>query len=175
MKLKLAAVLAAAAVAVPAVAESDKMNDLEIAHTAYTAGGLDIRYAHMALAISENAAVREFAEVMIRDHVAVNKAAVALVQKLNVTPQDNGLSQALVKGAAEARAKFGRLTGKAFDCAYAQNELGYHQVVNQTVEGKFIPEATVPELKALLGDALVTFKAHEKHAEKMVASLSCDA
>lgn len=174
MKLKLAAVLASAAVAVPAVA-MDKMNDLEIAHTAYTAGGLDIRYAHMALAISENAAVREFAETMLRDHAAVNKEAVALVQKLNVTPQDNGLSQALVQGAAEKRAEFGTLTGKAFDCAYATNELGYHQVVNQTVEGKFIPEATVPELKELLSGALVTFKAHEKHAEKMVASLKCDA
>ncbi|MGD8325970.1 MAG: DUF4142 domain-containing protein [Sphingomonadales bacterium] len=175
MKLKLAAVLASAAVAVPAVAMDNRMNDLEIAHTAYTAGGLDIRYAHMALAVSENATVREFAETMLRDHAAVNQEAVALVQKLNVTPQDNGLSQALVKGAADKRAEFGTLTGKAFDCAYAVNELGYHQVVNQTVEGKFIPEATVPELKELLSGALVTFKAHEKHAEKMVASLKCDA
>lgn len=175
MKAKLAALIAAAVVATPAVAMDDKMNDLEIAHTAYTAGGLDIRYAHMALGISENPVVREFAQTMLRDHAAVNDEAVALVQKLNVTPQDNGLSQALVKGAAEARAKFGTLSGKDFDCAYATNELGYHQVVNKTVEGKFIPEATVPELKALLKDALVTFKAHEKHAEKMVQSLGCKA
>ena len=33
-------------------AQADQaMNDLEIAHTAYTAGGLDIRYAHLALAM----------------------------------------------------------------------------------------------------------------------------
>jgi len=169
-----AAALACTAAFGPALA-ADPMNDLEIAHTAYTAGNLDIRYAHLSLAVSENPSVREFAETMIRDHTAVNDAAVALIQKLNVTPQDNDLSRALVKGAAEKRAELIDLNGKAFDCAYAQNELAYHQIVNQTVEGNFIPNATVPELKALLSDALVTFKEHEKHAEHMVMGLKCDS
>lgn len=160
------------AAATPAFAQ-DQMNDLQIAHTAYTAGQLDIRYAHLALAVSESDAVRAFAETMIRDHTAVNEAAVALITELNVTPEDNDLSRALVEGAAAKRAEFVALSGKAFDCAYAQNELGYHQVVNETVEGKFIPWATVEPLKALLSDALVTFKTHEGHAEDMVAGLQC--
>lgn len=151
----------------------DKMNDLEIAHTAYTAGNLDIRYAHLALAISENEAVRSFAQTMIRDHTAVNEAAVALIQKLQVTPQDNSLSQTLVKGAEQKRAELRRLNGKAFDCVYATNELGYHQVVNKTVENNFIPSVTVPPLKELLVDALATFKIHEGHAEEMVKNLQC--
>jgi len=167
--LALATTLAASC----ASADEKKMNDLEIAHTAYTAGGLDIRYAHLALALSENEAVRNFAATMIRDHSAVNDEAVALVTRLKVTPQDNDLSRALVAGAAEKRDELLALKDKAFDCAYATNELGYHQVVNQTVEGSFIPNATVPELKALLSDALVTFKAHEGHAERMVAALHC--
>jgi putative membrane protein len=152
---------------------AEKMNDLEIAHTAYTAGTLDIRYAHLALAISENKAVRDFARTMIRDHGAVNRAAGALVAKLKVTPQDNALSRALAQGAAQKRAELAGLTGKAFDCRYAENELAYHQVVNKTVETGFIPAATVPELKALLADALVTFKQHQGHAAHMVAGLGC--
>lgn len=151
------------------------LNDLEIAHSAYTAGNIDIRYAHLALAISEDPGVQEFARTMIRDHSAVNDAAVALVQKLDVTPQDNALSRALVDGAAQKRAELQELDGKAFDCAYAENELAYHQLVNQTVEEDFIPNATVPELKTLLADALATFKAHEGHAERMVAGLNCGA
>ena len=173
-KLTLALALACAAGGVMANADG-AMNDLEIAHTAYTAGGLDIRYAHLALAISENEAVREFAMTMIRDHTAVNDAAGALITQLNVTPQDNELSQALVAGAAAKRADLASLTGKAFDCAYAENELGYHQVVNKTVAEVFIPAVTVAPLKDLLEDALVTFKAHEQHAEHMVAGLSCDS
>ncbi|NIQ15535.1 MAG: DUF4142 domain-containing protein, partial [Candidatus Dadabacteria bacterium] len=63
------------------------------------------------------------------------------------------------------------LNGKDFDKRYAENELGYHQAVNGLVEGTFIPNLQNPEVKALFEKALVIFKTHEKHAEKMVASL----
>jgi putative membrane protein len=149
------------------------MNDLEIAHTAYAAGGIDIRYAHLALAVSENDAVREFAQTMIRDHSAVNAAAGALVSELKVTPQDNDLSRALAEGAAAKRAELMTLTGTAFDCAYATNELAYHRLVNSTVAETFLPAVSVEPLKALLEEALVTFRAHEHHAERMVAGLEC--
>lgn len=169
---KSAAIATVLSLAAPAFA-GETMNDLEIAHTAYTAGLLDIRYAHLALAISENESVREFAQTMIRDHSAVNQAAGDLVTRLNVTPQDNSLSQALTAGAADKRVELRGLEGAAFDCAYARNEVSYHRLVNETVEGAFIPAATVPELKALLADALVTFKQHQGHAEQMVAGLAC--
>lgn len=168
----LTAALAAACLSGPAMA-GQAMNDLEIAHTAYTAGQLDIRYAHLALAVSENDAVRRFAEAMIRDHSAVNEAAGALIARLDVTPQDNPLSRALVETAAAKRAEFMALNGHAFDCAYATNELGYHQLVNETVAGTFIPAVTVEPLRDLLSDALETFLAHEAHAEAMVAELQC--
>lgn len=168
----IAAAVLATLVATPVMAE-DPMNDLEIAHTAYTAGQIDIRYAHLALALSEDGNVREFASTMLRDHSAVNEAAVALITELNVTPQDNGLSMALSSGANAKVEELTGLRGKAFDCAYATNELGYHQVVNKTVEGNFIPNVTVAPLKDLLVDALATFKQHEKHAEVMVSTLGC--
>lgn len=149
------------------------MNDLEIAHSAYTAGSLDIRYAHLALGISDDPSVHDFAKLMIRDHTAVNEAAGALVETLQVTPQDNQLSRQLNAGAADKRRELAGLTGAAFDCGYAQNELHYHQLVNATVDERFIPSVTVPELKALLSQALATFKAHEQHAAQMVAELDC--
>lgn len=168
------AIVIAAAVGMAGPAAADRpMNDLEIAHTAYTAGQLDIRYAHLALAVSENDAVRQFAETMIRDHSAVNAAAGTLIAELDVVPQDNPLSQALVEQAAAKRAEFMSLSGNAFDCAYATNELGYHQVVNRTVAETFIPAVTVAPLKDLLSDALETFRAHEAHAETMVDTLQC--
>jgi putative membrane protein len=156
------------------VQAQDSMNDLEIAHTAYTAGQIDIRYAHLALAISENEDVRAFATLMLRDHSAVNEAAVSLITELGVTPLDNDLSRALVQGATDKRTELLGLSGVAFDCGYAANELGYHQVVNKTVETNFIPAVTVEPLKDLLLDALATFKQHENHAEMMVAGLKCD-
>jgi putative membrane protein len=173
MKITTLAIAGAVATLGLAAEAGQPMNDLQIAHTAYTAGGLDIRYAHLALAISENDAVREFAQTMIRDHTAVNDAAGALIAELNVTPEDNDLSRALVEGAAAKRDELASLTGAAFDCAYATNELGYHQIVNKTVAEAFIPAVTVAPLKSLLEDALVTFRAHEAHAERMVEGLQC--
>lgn len=173
MKNRILAFGLACALAGLAAKAAEPMNDLEIAHTAYTAGLLDIRYAHLALALSENESVRSFANTMIRDHSAVNDAAGKLIYELNVTPQDNALSQALVEGAAMKRAELMTLKVKAFDCAYAANELGYHRIVNKTVAENFIPAVTVAPLKSLLKDALVTFRAHERHAGDMVAGLKC--
>lgn len=151
----------------PARKAATPLNDLEIAHTAYTAGTIDIRYAHLALALSENPDVRKFAQLMVRDHTAVNDKALALVRKLDLTPQDNPMSRHLNAQAEQIRDELAQLRGEAFDRRYAANELGYHQTVNQVVETQFIPNAQNAELRALLTSALQTFKVHEGHAEMM--------
>jgi putative membrane protein len=146
------------------------LNDLQIAHSAYTADLIDIDYANIALAKSQNPEVRKFAELMIRDHTAVNEGAGALLTKLNVKAQDNDFSQALLKGAAAKKAEFAKLDGAAFDRAYAANELGYHQAVNKIV-AVWIPTIKTAELKTFLAQALVTFQVHEGHAGHMVTAL----
>jgi len=72
------------------------LNDLEIAHAAYVADNIDIQYAHLALALSTNPDIHEFARTMIRDHEAVNEQALALLAKLGVEAKDNFLSQKLI-------------------------------------------------------------------------------
>ena len=146
-------------------------SDMQIAHIAYTAGNIDIRYAHLALAKSHNAEVREFAELMLRDHTAVNEQALALLNRLGATPLDNPTSQQLMSGAEAKIAELSALSGAAFDKAYAANELAYHGFVNETVEQTFIPAVDNREFKDLLGQALDVFQAHESHAAMMVAGL----
>jgi predicted outer membrane protein len=63
-----------------------------------------------------------FAEDMVRDHEAVNKQALALVKKLNVTPEDNDTSKTLTKNATEKRAELAKINGEAFDRAYVDNK-----------------------------------------------------
>ena len=147
------------------------LNDLEMAHVAHTADLIDIRYANLALEKSKNPVVIKFAETMIRDHSAVNDQALALLKKLNANAQDNFLSKQLSAQADQLVDEMSSLSGKAFDQRYADNELAYHQSVNCLVGGTFIPNIENPELKALFEQALKIFKAHEQHAEKMVASL----
>jgi len=147
------------------------MSDLEFAHIAYTADNIDIRYAHLALALSKNPDVHEFARTMIRDHEAVNEAALGLLAKLGATAQDNAVSQSLEERADKIIAGFVALDPKDFDKAYAENELAYHQEVNALVGGTMIPNIDNAEVKALFEQGLEIFKAHEKHAEMMVKSM----
>ena len=162
----------AAGMALTGAATADSgPTDMQIAHIAYTAGNIDIRYAHLALAKSENAAVREFAQVMLQDHKAVNDLALALLARLGANPEDNPTSQTLNANADKKINELANLQGANFDKAYAANELAYHKFVNKTVEGTFIPSADNQEFKSLLGQALKIFKVHQGHAAKMVKTL----
>jgi putative membrane protein len=150
---------------------ADSLSDVEIAHAAYSADDLDIAYAKIALEKSKTSAIREFAELMVKDHTAANQAALALVKKLGVTPKDNAFSQTLIKNGEAKKAELRGLSGAAFDKAYAQNELAYHQVVVKTVAEQWIPTIQNAEFKKFMTDANEIFKVHLNHAQHVVDGL----
>lgn len=150
---------------------ADKPTDPQIAHIAYTAGIIDIEAAKQAIAKSKNKEVIAFAKDMLRDHEAVNKQALDLVKKLNVTPEDNATSQALSKAAAAEREKLAGLKGAAFDKAYVDNEVTYHGQVNGALVTLLIPSADNAELKSLLETGLKIFQGHQQHAEHVASEL----
>ena len=149
-----------------------KPTDPQIAHIAYTAGLIDVEAGKLALEKSENEDVRSFTQRMVGDHTAVNDQALALVKKLNVTPEDNPTSQSLNKQAEITRKKLAGLTGAAFDKAYADNEVEFHKTVNNALSATLIPNAQNSELKSLLQNGLKVFEAHLEHAERLAQQLS---
>ena len=172
MLLKTTAIVAMLTISgLAAHAQSAKPNDAQIAHIAYTAGQIDIEAAQQALDKSKNKDVRAFAQDMLRDHKAVNDKALALVKKLNVTPQDNDTSKALLKQAKDKKAELSKLSGAAFDKAYAQNEVAFHKTVNGALETTLIPAATNAELKDLLTTGVKLFQGHQQHAEHVAQAL----
>ena len=152
-------------------ADEQKINDAQIAHIAYTAGNIDIAAGKQALSKSQDPMIRMFAEEMVRDHMAVNDQALALVKKLGVTPQDNPTSKSLSDSAAQKLKDYEKLSGRAFDMAYIQNEVAYHKTVNGAVAGTLIPNARNAELKDLLQTGLKLFQEHQAHAEHLAVSV----
>jgi putative membrane protein len=108
---------------------------------------------------------------MVRDHSAVNEKALALVQRLHVTPEANATSAALTTGAANAHSRLSALEGATFDRAYLENEVAYHRAVNDALRNTLIPGAHNAELKSLLEAGLALFTAHQEHAEMLVRQL----
>ena len=147
------------------------LNDAQIAHIAYTAGQLDITAAEQALEKSADPKVKAFAETMVRDHAAVNKQALALVEKLGVTPADNPVSKSLSDAAAIRLAMHEPLAAGDFDQAYVANEAAYHAHVNEALRTTLIPAAQNPELRALLESGLALFSEHQVHAEQLAKAM----
>ena len=166
-----AAIAALSLLGSPALAQGAKLTDPQIAHIAYTAGVIDINAAKQAIAKASNTDVKSFAEDMVRDHEAVNKQALDLVKKLNVTPEDNDTSKTLSKQATEKLAELDKLKGTEYDKAYVANEVAYHKAVNGALETQLIPSASNAELKSLLQTGLKIFQGHQQHAEQIAAKL----
>jgi putative membrane protein len=172
MFVRLSAAIAAISLALSGAAMAQsKPTDPQIAHIAYTAGVIDIAAAKQAVTKAGNKDVKAFAEDMIRDHEAVNKQALDLVKKLNVTPEDNDTSKTLSKNAAAKLDELSKLSGAAFDKAYVANEVAYHKAVNGALETLLIPSASNAELKSLLQTGLKIFQGHQQHAEHVLAML----
>jgi putative membrane protein len=147
------------------------LSDPQVAHVAVTANNIDIELAKFAEPRIRNEQVRKFAATMITDHSAVNQQATALASRLGVTPADNEVSQSLLKGAADARSGIEGLRGAAFERAYMDREVAYHQAVLDALDELLIPTTSNAELKKLLADVRPAIAAHLAHAKKLQASL----
>ncbi len=167
------AVVAVAACARPAAeAPAPTISDANIAAIVVTANTIDIQYADLALAKSQHAEVRSFAEMVKKDHQSVNEAAGALVTRLGVTPEMNGVAFDLRDDAETKRLTLRDLEGAAFDSAYAANEITYHTTVLGAIDNALIPSAQNPELKALLVAVRPAVAAHLDHARELAAKVA---
>jgi putative membrane protein len=152
-------------------AQSAGPTDPQIAAIVVTANQVDIDAGKLAESKTQSKDVKAFAQRMITDHSGVNKAATDLVHKLGVTPEDNRTSQSLKQGGDANLANLKPLKGKAFDQAYIDHEVSYHESVLDALDKTLIPSAQNAELKALLVKVRPAFVAHLEHAKELQASL----
>ena len=146
-------------------------NDAQIAHIVVTANQVDIDAGKLAAERGTNADVKAFGEMMAKDHTGVNKLASDLAAKLKVTPQDNPTSQSLKAGGVKNVSNLKTLKGAAFDKAYIDHEVAYHQQVLDALDKTLIPSAKNAELKALLVKVRPAFEAHLAHAKQVASAL----
>jgi putative membrane protein len=172
MKLTGSIALVMGALLVPAATTSAQgVNDAQIASIVVTANQVDIDAGKVAETSGTNAQVKAYGRQMATDHAGVNKQATELVTKLKVTPEDNPTSQSLKAGGAENVKTLHGLKGAAFDRAYIDHEVAYHQQVLDAIDKTLIPSASNAELKALLVKVRPAFVAHLEHAKTIQSSL----
>ncbi len=168
---KLSFTVAVAAFALAGTVHAQAPNDAQIAHVVVTANQVDIDAGKLASTKSTNKDVQAFGKQMVADHTGVNQQATALATKLKVTPQDNPTSESLAKGGKDNLAKLKTLSGAAFDKAYVDHEVDYHQAVLDALDKTLIPNAKNEELKGLMVKVRPAFVSHLDHAKHLQATL----
>jgi putative membrane protein len=150
------------------------ITDPQIAAIVVTANQIDVDAGNLALATTHQKSVKAFAQLMVTDHQGVNQAASELVTRLGVKPEENATSRSIKSGGDENLAALKQLSGAAFDRAYVGHEVAYHEQVLKALDDALIPNATNPELKALLVKVRPAFVAHLEHARHLLSSLGMD-
>jgi putative membrane protein len=151
-------------------ADEKGLNDPQIATVALTAHQIDVERGKVAQGRTRNAEVRQFADQMVTDHTLGMNEVLALARKLNVTPEESPVTKSLKDGAAKTGADLKKLKGAAFDKAYVDVEVAYHQAVIDAVNKVLLPAVKNAEVKEALVNTAPTLEAHLAHA-KMVQVL----
>ena len=147
-------------------------SDPQIAGIVVTANQIDIDAGKLAKSRTKNKEVSDFAKLMITDHTAVNKQATALAKKLGVKPEESATSKSLKSDARKNVANLKGLKGAAFDQAYVDHEVAYHEQVLDAIDKVLIPSAKNAELKDLLTKVRPAIAAHLDHAKMVQSSLA---
>jgi putative membrane protein len=173
MKPTVCVLVAAASLALlSSAAQAQNVTDPQIASIVVTANQVDIDAGKLAESQASSPEVKAFGKQMVTDHTGVNKQATELVTRLKVKPEDNATSKSLASGGEDNLKQLKQLKGAAFDRAYVDHEVAYHQQVLDAVDKTLIPNAQNADLKALLVKVRPAFVAHLEHAKHLQSSLT---
>ncbi len=152
-------------------ATSPALADPQIAMIALSANSGDSARGALAQQKATDAQVKAFGKMMVTDHGGLNKQAVALAKKLNVTPQPSAADSDLVSKVQSMTSELQGKTGKDFDKTYIDQEVQIHQLVLDDLDKTLIPGAQNAELKSLLQTARAGVQAHLQKAQALQAKL----
>jgi len=110
--------------------------------------------------------------MMIDGHRASQKQIADLTASLGVTLDPSEDSRSLDTSGKENLKNLQSLEGAAFDKAYIDQEVSFHQTVADSISQTLIPNARNKELKDLLEQTLSVVRAHLENAKTIQASLN---
>ena len=123
------------------------------------ANSYDIETGTLATQKGHSKEVRAVGASLVRDHTGAREQGRDLAKKLGVTPMApavNPLATQHAKALVELRAA----AGAAFDRAFLDHEIAYHQAVIDALATMLLPAIQNAELKAFVEKVAPAFQAH---------------
>ncbi len=153
-----------------AARQAGALTDANIVAIFDGANTADLETGQLAAKKGASKAVRDLGARFASDHQAVRQQGRDLAKKLGVTPQlPAGDQSAAEQGKVMAMLK--AKSGAAFDRAYLQHEVEYHQAVIDAVTKTLLPAIQNAELKAFVEKIAPAFQGHLEAAKALQKKL----
>ena len=149
---------------------SAKLDDPTIVAIFDAANMWDMETGQLAASRIRNAEIREFSRMLVRDHRMVRAQGRDLAKSLNVRPTPPS-DFAMAKTHAQAMKKLRSLHGTAFNRAFLQNEIDFHNAVIDAVTKTLLPAIQNARLKDLVTKVAPAFVAHRDKAQSLLNNL----
>lgn len=146
------------------------LSDPNIVYILDQANAADSARGRLAETKGTSADVKNFGKMMVGEHHALRLQGQQLAKKLNVTPQAPAGDQSEAQTKTEMDSLNAVPKGKAWDKAYIDYEVTYHQQVLQTAT-KALDAAQNQELKDLIKKAAPVIQKHLDRAKQIQQKL----
>jgi putative membrane protein len=153
-----------------AQAAAPKLDDPTIVAIFDAANTYDMETGSLAIKKGHSKDVREFGAMLVRDHRNVREQDRQLAKSLHVTPtppKDFALAKAHIAAMKSLRAA----RGNAFDRAFLQHEVDFHNAVIDAVTKTLLPAIQNAQVKDLVTKVAPAFAAHRDRAQSLLDGL----
>jgi putative membrane protein len=152
-------------------AEKTDVSDAQILGIADTANSGEIEQANIALSKAQKDSVKQFAQLMVKDHTAAKEKGKVVGRELGLTPAPSALANGIEKDGDAVTSQLEKATPSDFDMTYLQLQVREHEKVLKAIDG-LIPKADAQQVKGLLTDMRGHVEHHLATARTTLASLA---
>lgn len=157
--------------AVMAAAPDAALDDATIVAIFDAANTADIETGKLAAERGHSQEVRDFGEMLVRDHTAVRQQGRDLAARLGVTPTPPA-DDAGARAHAAAMTTLQAKQGADFDKAFLEHEVAFHQNVLDALQGTLLPAIQNADLEAFVVKIAPAFNAHMLAADDIGKQLA---
>ena len=147
-----------------------KLDDATIVAIFDAANAADIETAGLGAQEASDPEVRQIARNFVHDHTKVRQMARDLAAKLHVTPTPPAGDKSAADLARTMKQLRG-LKGEAFDKAFLDHEIAFHQAVLDAVSSTLLPAIQNEELKTFVKSVAPAFQGHLAGAKALRAKM----
>jgi putative membrane protein len=156
----------------PADSSRAALTDGQIVEILAAASEVDRKAGELARGSGADERVRQLGSVLAGDHAGAGRAAAELASRLGIVGEASPTSARFRADGERSRGILEREDGPEFDRVFLENEVEYHTMMLQVLDGTLMPAARHAELKQHLQQIRPVVESHLQQAQQLQTTLA---